>query len=229
MSTAIRVNDGSRVHLRLAALSGLASVALFTAAWVAAGLFERDYDGFRQDISDFGALNASHPLPYNAALSLSGLLTVPLAVGLWTALGRGLTARLGSAALLVFGVGQLLDGLLREDCSPSGDEACRHALDAGQLSWHHEAHDIETLLTFSAIILAPLLLAFAFRRVDRFRDLYPWSLAASAVTLLSTAWYFVLYASGGGPYSGILERFLIASAGAWIVLVSLRLHAVARG
>ena len=215
----------SKVFLRLAGLCGLASAALFTVAWVVAGILEKHYDNLRQDVSDFGALTASHPLPYNIAVSLHGALAVVLAAGLFVALGRGLTARLGSLAVGVFGAGDFLDGLLREDCSPSGSKACRAAADAGNLSWHHQAHDIESLVTILAIVIAPIVLAFAFQRRERWRNLFGWMLLAAAVTIVAAGWYAVLFSTqDGSAYSGLLQRIAISAAMAWLAVVSWRLY-----
>ena len=210
---------------RLAAVCGLASAVLFTVAWSVAGILEDHYDNLRQDVSDFGALTATHPLPYNVAVSIHGALAVALAAGLFVALGRGWTAWLGSLALGVFGVGDFLDGLLREDCSPSGNKACRAAMDAGNASWHHQAHDLESLFTILAVVIAPILLAFAFRQRERWRDLFIWSLFAAAVAFVAIAWYAVLFsAQDGSAYSGLLQRVAIVAAMAWLFVVSWRLY-----
>jgi hypothetical membrane protein len=215
----------SKAFTRLAAVCGMASAALFTVTWVLAGILEDNYDALRQDVSDFGALTASHPLPYNIAISTHGALAVVLAAGLFVALGRGLTARLGALAVAVFGVGDFLDGLLREDCSPSGSKACKAALDAGNASWHHQAHDLESVFTILAICIAPVLLAFAFRQRERWRDLFGWMLLAAAVTIVAVVWYAALFsAQDGSAYSGLLERIAIAAGMAWLFLVSWRLY-----
>ena len=215
----------SKASVRLAAVCGMASAALFSATWVIAGIFEDNYDAFRQDVSDFGALTASHPLPYNIAISTHGALAVVLAAGLFVALGWGLTARLASLAVAVFGVGVFLDGLLREDCSPSGDTVCRAALKAGDLSWHHQAHDIESLVTVLALCVAPIVLAFAFRQRERWRDLFGWMLLAAAVTIVAVVWYAVLFsAQDGSAYSGLLQRIAITANMAWIAIASWGLY-----
>ena len=55
---------------------GLLSAALFTVLWIVAGVFETHYDNLRHDISDFGALTASHPLRYNTALPTERNVTI---------------------------------------------------------------------------------------------------------------------------------------------------------
>src|SRR5262245_52147867 len=120
----------STTWLQFAGICGIASVVLFTLDWFISGIFEDNYSNMRQDVSDFGALTASHPLPYNIVLSLTGLLAVVAAIGVFAVFRKSVWGLLGSLALFVFGFGQFLDGLLREDCSPSGSKACRDALDA---------------------------------------------------------------------------------------------------
>jgi hypothetical membrane protein len=210
---------------RIAAICGFASAALFTVAWTVAGIFEDHYDNLRQDVSDFGALNATHPLPYNIAVSTHGALAVVLAAGLFVALGRGFAARGGSFVLAVFGVGDFLDGLLREDCSTSGSKACRDAFSAGDVSWHFQAHAIESVVTILAIGIAPIILAVAFRQRERWRTLFGWSLLLAAVIFVAVAWYTALaLGQDGSSYSGVLQRLAASAAMAWIALVSWRLY-----
>ena len=210
--------------IRFSAVCGLFSAAIFTLNWIWAGLLEDNYDNLRQDISDFGALTASHPLPYNLLLSFSSALLVVFAIGLWMSLGRGWSARIGVVVLGVVGVGNFLDGLWREDCSPSGDKVCQAAVDAGDVSWHHQAHDLESIVTLSAMILSPIVLAFAFRRREQWRDLFVWSLAAGAIAFVAMTWYAVLYTTqDGSGYSGALERALAVVSMLWIAAVAWRL------
>ncbi len=64
------------------AVSGLAGAILFTATWIVAGLADPAFSFANNDTSDLEALTATHPLPYNIGLSLSGLLTIGVAVTL---------------------------------------------------------------------------------------------------------------------------------------------------
>ena len=119
------------------------------------------------DISDLGALTASSPWYYNqVAANLTGILVLGFALGLWVALGRGFLSRLGVVGLVVVGTGILLDGLFRLDCQ---------GIDAGcdNTSWHSSAHKIESGVTAAALLLTPLVLAFALRRLPAWRRLWP--------------------------------------------------------
>jgi hypothetical membrane protein len=194
------------------------------ALWIAAGLWERNYDNLRQDISDFGALSATHPAPYNTAVAISGVLLIVLAIGVYGTVGRGWLARVGGATFILFGACQFLDAIFREDCSPSGDAACRAALDAGELSWHHQAHDVESLFWFGSMLASMTLLGLAFRRMAAWRWLAWPPLGLAAVAGAAVAWYFALYVTAdGSAYSGVLERIAAASGLGWAGLVAAQL------
>lgn len=113
------------------AACGLAGAIVFTATWIVAGLAYPAFSFVNNDTSDLGALTAAHPTPYNVGLSLSGFLTIGLAVALAMVLGRRRAFVAGSTLVALFGVGQFVDGLAREDCAVSVDAVCRAAEKAG--------------------------------------------------------------------------------------------------
>jgi hypothetical membrane protein len=209
--------------LRVAAICAIAAQVAFVALWIVWGFLEDHYDVTRQDISDFGALDATHPLPYNIILSITGALTVPLAVALFMLLKPRLAGMLGILAVATFGVGEFLDGLLREDCSPSGNAACRAAVDAGDVSWHHTAHDIESLVTIASMIIAPLALAFVFRNRPRWRDLSWYSVFTVGIVLAFVIVYGAYFAANdGSEINGLLERGAAFFGVLWIAVVAWR-------
>ena len=104
------------------------------------------------------------PWLYNQiGANLTGLLIVVLALGLWRALSPDTPGRLGAGALLLVGVGVFLDGLFRLDCQGI-DTNCQND------SWHSDAHKMEGRFTTAFTLLAPIILAFAFRRIAGWRD-----------------------------------------------------------
>jgi hypothetical membrane protein len=210
---------------RFLAACGIAGQLIFLALWVTWGFLEPDYDIVRQDISDFGALTASHPLPYNIVLSLTGLLTALFAIGLHRALGRGIAVILGAGLVAVFGVGMFIDGIVREDCSPSKSPSCRSALDAGALSWRHKAHDVESIITIAALILAPLALAYVFRQRALWQRLWLYSLATGIGVAVSFGVYLYIFSNKGNG-NGIVERSLVTIGTAWLAVVGWRLWVV---
>jgi hypothetical membrane protein len=205
------------VPLRPAAICGLLAPVTFVFGFVVGGLAQPEaYSSVNDDLSDLGALTASSPWLYNqVGANLTGLFLVALGLGLWSALGSGLLARLGSGALLVAGTGLFLDGIFRLDCQ---------GIDAGcdNVSWHSSAHKIESGFTAAGLFIAPLVLAFAFRRIPEWRDLWlPTLLAAPAVVVTSVA--VGSWGQGAGNLAATTVWFL------WIVLVSVRLLRIAEG
>jgi hypothetical protein len=197
--------------VRLAGFCGLAAFVTVNVAWIAGGLAQpASFSSARDDISDLGATTADSAWIYNQiGANLTGLLVVGLALGLWRALSPDLLGRLGSAVLLVAGAGAFLDGLFRLDCRGI-DAACTND------SWHSHAHKIESGITAGATLVAPLVLAFAFRRIPLWRDSWLPSLAAVPAIVLANV---VFSAAGGGAATraGTVVAFL------WIAFVGVRL------
>jgi hypothetical membrane protein len=206
------------------AACGLIGAILFPLTCLLAGLAEPHYSFVDNATSDLGALTAHHATPYNLALSFSGVLTVAFMFALFRFLPRAGLAIAGTLCVGVFGVGQFIDGLAREDCSVSVSAACRAASDHGRLSTHHQVHDLESLVTFSALLLAPLLLGLFFRSVPTLRFFVKWSFGAVAVQAVSLVVFFALYAgdsSGVGVFEilDFMTGVVWIGALAWIVLV----------
>jgi hypothetical membrane protein len=199
------------VPIRVAALCGLAAPLAFVAGVLLGDLAQPDaFSPTGDDISDLGALTASSPWLYNqVAANVGGLLVVGLAAGLWTALGSGWLARLGTIGLAVAGTGLFLDGLFRLDCQGI-DSGCANA------SWHASAHKIESGITAAAILLTPLLLAFAFRRLPHWRSAWVPTLLAMPAVILASA-VFGTIGAGAATRAGSVGWF------AWVGFVGLRL------
>jgi len=205
---------GARV-LRLFAISGIASQVLFCLSRFVAQFFERDsYSIYRDFTSDLGSLTAAHPLPYNVGVSVAGLLSVPLAIALYAVFRQYRWGTVGALLIGVFAVGQFIDGLAREDCSPRLD-ACKAIGDGPGFSWHHQLHDIETLFTALAIVIAPFVFVAVFGRVAEWRPLrlpsLIWGLATLAIVVASVLVAF----QDAQPAAGLLERLLVTSATGW--------------
>jgi hypothetical membrane protein len=201
------------------AACGLAGAILFPLTCLFAGLNEPHFSFVDNATSDLGALTARHARPYNIALSLSGVLTVGLMFALFRFLPRARLAIAGSVFVGIFGVGQFIDGLAREDCAVSVNPACRAAADAGRLSTHHQVHDLESIVTFSALLLAPLLLGLFFRTRPALRFFVKWSIAAATVQAICLVLFFTLYL---GKHSGVgvFEILDLAAGVAWVAAMS---------
>lgn len=200
--------------LRLAAICGLLAPVTFVV-----GLFLGDlsqpgaFSPADDNISDIGAATADHAWLYNqVASNLCGLLILALALGLWRALGTGWLARLGVVGLAVLGVLRFLEGFLRLDC---------RGIDAGceNDSWQADAHRIESGVAAALLFILPLL-AFAFRRLPEWRDLWlPTLLAVPAVIAVSIL--FSIIGDGAATRAASIAWFL------WLALVAFRLLRIA--
>jgi hypothetical membrane protein len=198
--------------LRVAALCGLAAPVVFVVGLVLGDLVQPDpFDPAQDDISHLGAQTASSPWLYNQiGANLTGVLVVCLGLGLWSALGPGSGARLGSAGLLVVGVGMVLDGLLRLDCRGGIDVPCEN------VSWHARAHKVESGVTGTALLLTPLVLAFVFRARPGWRSAWiPTLVAVPAIIVTSAA--FASIGRGAASRAGSVVWFL------WMGFVAHRL------
>ena len=183
----------------------------FNVAWIAGGLAQPSaYSVANDDISDLGAVTAASPWVYNQiGANLTGILVVLLGLGLWRALSPDVIGRVGAAVLIAEGISTFFDGILHLDCRGI-DAACDN------VSWHSRAHKIESGFTGAFSLLAPLVLAFAFRRNPAWRDSWiPSLLTVPAVVVANIA--FSAVGNGAATRAGTVVIFV------WIAFVSVRL------
>jgi hypothetical protein len=196
---------------RVAGVSGLLAFVTFNVAWIAGGLAQPSaYSVANDDISDLGAVTAASPWIYNqVGANLTAILVVLLGLGLWRALSPDVVGRIGAAVLIAEGISTFFDGIFRLDCRGI-DAACDN------VSWHSRAHKIESGITGAFSLLAPLILAFAFRRNASWRDSWiPSLLTVPAVVAANLL--FSAVGDGAGTRAGTVVIF------AWIAFVSVRL------
>ena len=203
--------------LRLAALCGLLAPVAFVVALVIGDLIQPEaFSPADDDISDLGALTASSPWLYNQlASNLTGLLILGLALGLWSALGSGLFARLGVAALIVVAVGRFLEGFLRLDCQGI-DVACDND------SWHSSAHRVESGISAAATFLAPLILAFAFRRLPEWRRLWLPTLLTPVASLAAGVLFSIIGDGAATRAATIVWLLWLGLVAFWLLRVAER-------
>lgn len=207
-----RVNAGRDYgFLRVAAICGLAVPLTNTIGWAVGGLVQPEaYSSTDDDISDLGAMTATSPWLYNQiGTNLTGLLIVVLALGLWRALSPDTLGRVGAGTLLLVGVGVALDGLFRLDCQGI-DTNCQND------SWHSDAHKMEGRFTTAFTLLAPIILAFAFRKIPGWRDTWLPTLAAIPASIVIG----ILFSGLG---DGAATRATTLTWTLWAAFVSFRL------
>lgn len=214
-------------RIRLCALCGIAGQIILILGWAAGQIAQpRAYDDSSQQISDLGALTAAHPWIWNAADSVSGALTAIFALGLFALLRGERAGAVGAALIGVIGVGGVLDGLLREDCPLSTSHACRVLRDGPGLSWHHQAHVVESVIVGLSSGAVPFVLAFAFARLPAWRPLLGVTLATGVASGAMLIAYLVLY---GGAGAGIAERGSVTVLAAWTAALTVRAFGLGGG
>ena len=197
--------------LRAAAICGLLAPVTFIVGLVLGDLAQADkFSPANDNISDIGAQTADQAWLYNQiAANLNGLLIVAFALGLWRALGPGRLARLGVVGLAILGVTRFLEGFLRLDCGGM-DDVCENT------SWQSEAHGIESGIASALFFLVPPVLAFAFRRLPEWRDLWLPTLLAVPVVVGASV-LFSVFGDGAAVRAASITWFV------WLGLVAWRL------
>jgi hypothetical protein len=127
------------------------------------------------------------------------------------------SSRFGPALVALVGLGMIALGFLRNDCS-SLTEACEARVEAGNISWHHRAHDILSAPVFAAALVAPLLMASRFRGDIGSKALALYSVATAAALA-------ILFAVGGvealPAWDGAIQRAAVSVAVLWMEVVAL--------
>jgi Protein of unknown function (DUF998) len=141
--------------------------------------------------------------------NLGGILVILFGLGLWRALSPDVLGRIGAGAVMLTGLGVFLEGFFRLDC---------RGIDAGctNESWHSSAHKMNGRFYAAATIAAPLILAFAFRRIPLWRGAWLLSLL-----VVPTALVCGLLFSGLGDGAGVRASGLTWFA--WLVFLAARL------
>ncbi len=204
--------------MRLGALAGVVGATLFTSGWVAGELLQGSgYRWSSQEISDLGALTARHAGVWNLADSISGGLIAVFAVSLFSAVGTNQAGRIGALLVGVIGVGGVLDGLLREDCPLSTSIRCQRLRHYPGLSWHHQAHDVESVVVAVAALIAPFVMARAFSELGSPRGLRYYTIASGTLLVALGGVYAGLYGKAGG---GIVQRLLTIICMTWVAVLA---------
>ena len=202
--------------LRLAAICGLVAPLTYLVGLVFGGLAQPDEFSSADDaISDLGAKTASNPWIYNqVGLNITGSLIVVFAVGLWLALSPSVLGRLGALAVALTGLTLFLQGFFRLDC---------RGIDAGceNDSWVTDGHRLFTGISAAFLFAAPLLLAFAFRRLPGWRRAWLPSLLAIPVFVAASV-LFSLIGDGASNRAGAIAWFV------WLAFIAFLLLQEAR-
>ena len=208
----------ARVELvltRIAAVCGPLALLTYCVGLVFGGLAQPDAFSSADDAtSDLGALTASSPWIYNQiGVNLTGILVMVFSLGLWRALSPDWLGRAGAVGLALVGLTLFLEGFLRLDCQGGVDGGCENT------SWHSDAHRVTTGVSAAFIVLSPLILAFAFRRIPGWRKAWLPTLAAFPATLVVSI-LFSGIGDGAATRAGAITWFLwLAFIAFWLLNV----------
>jgi hypothetical protein len=197
--------------LRAAGVCGLLALVTVSVGWIGGALAQPDaYSSADDDLSDLGAMTANMAWIYNQiGDNLGGILVILFGLGLWRALSPDVLGRIGAGAVMLTGLGVFLEGFFRLDC---------RGIDAGctNESWHASAHKMNSRFYAAATIAAPLILAFAFRRIPEWRGAWLPSLLAVPASIVCGVLFSVL-GDGASQRAGNLTLI------AWFVFLAVRL------
>jgi hypothetical membrane protein len=204
---------------RLPGALAIAGPVAFTVAWLIAWAAQDSYSPRREDMSALAAIDARHPWIMMIGFLALAVGLLALAAGLRGAQFQGRGARIAMVLIGLAGIGVLIAGLARNDCS-SQLPACKALVDAGDVSWHHSVHDAVSGLVFLALVVAELALGRSFRSHAGWQDLWLYSVVSGVLTLA----LLVAFASEASESSnGLIQRIFLAVPMLWMVTLGWRL------
>jgi hypothetical membrane protein len=203
---------------RVLGACAVAGPVLFTVASLIAGSVQDEYSPRREDISALAAIDAQHAWIMIGGIIALALGLLALGLGLVNAIDDGASAKVAPVLLVLAGLCFAVAGLARNDCSSELD-SCQKRVAAGDVSWHHNVHDLVGVAAFLLLVAAPFVLARAFRADSRWSDLRRYSLVTGALAL---ALLLVALAEIEG-WTGLVQRLLLAVVLLWIAVLGTRL------
>lgn len=148
------------------------------------------------------------------ALIIAGVGTVALAVGLRQLTAGTWGSRVGSYLVGLYGVGAVLVALFPTVRVDRPEDVWTQS-PTGMI------HVGISTVSFVAMVLAMFILFRTFLMDARWRPLTPW------IVLLPSAAFSLLFVQTEGPWVGIMQRLLVSAISAWIIIVALRVRALA--
>jgi hypothetical membrane protein len=197
--------------LRAAGVCGLLALVTLSVAYIGGTLAQPDsYSSADDATSDLGALTANKAWIFNQiGANLTGILIILLGLGLWRALSSDVLGRIGAGRVMLTGLAIFVTGFFRLDCRGI-DPGCTNE------SWHSAAHKMNNRFLVAVTFAAPLILAFAFRRIPAWRGAWLPSLLVLPASIVCGVLFSVL-GDGASQRAGNLTLF------AWFVFLAVRL------
>jgi hypothetical protein len=206
-----KLPTGSVEALRAAGICGLLVLVTVSVGYIGGALAQPDaYSSADDATSDLGALTANMAWIKNQIGSnLTGILIILFGLGLWRALSPDVLGRIGAGAVMLTGLAIFVDGFFRLDCRGI-DSGCTNE------SWHSAAHKMNNRFLVAVAFAAPLILAFAFRRIPEWRGAWLPSLLVLPASIVCGVLFSVL-GDGASQRAANLTLF------AWLAFLGVRL------
>jgi hypothetical membrane protein len=211
------------------AWGAIGGVVLFNLGWLLGEALQTGgYSVARHDVSDLGALTAQDPWVVLATQGICGALTILFALfALRPALavpGRRMAPGPWLLAASLMGLDNLSDFFFRLDCQ-AADPTCTSAMSSG--SRHGTIHVVVGTASGIATLAAPFFLAARMRLVPGWRDMFRPTVIFGFVFLVVLLAYAAV-ALAGANGGGYLQRAAIVLLSVWVVVLALRVRALAR-
>lgn len=210
--------------IRCLAIASIAGQLTWVAIVVVGGLIEPGYSPIRDAVSVLGARDAAHPWLFDVGVAIWGTSFILAALALVLDGPRGLRGWLGPGLIAFTGLAQILDGFpFPADCRWTIDATCRVREAAGQLSWQHYAHGITYFYGAVALLLSVFAMAWRFHGDERWSRFDLFALIGGPLGMLIVGGLFLVAGNEPGGDYGLAQRFALAAAGFWILVLTVGL------
>lgn len=144
---------------RALALGGVVGVLIYWATVLILGSLDPDYSHIEHAMSTVGSVQAPYSEFGRAAFILEGLLLAAFSVGLYRELRSGRVETAGVSMITIHGIGRIGEGVFAWNNLQLG-------------SFTNTPHLVLSVPGVLAMVVAPVLLAWAFRMDDRWQGYY---------------------------------------------------------
>ena len=210
--------EGSPFPFSRIGLIGILGPVVFTATWIFSTFLQDSYSTMHEDISGLAADTADNAWVMMIGFLILGVCIAVFGYGFRRFLGGKKRQQIGPVLVVIAGLGIFSAGIFRNDCS-TGVPACEALYDAGEVSWHHHAHDLSAIPAFVGLVFAPIFSGFRFRKLPEWRNLAWPSIVLTPVLI-------ALILGGSGEWRGLFQRLIVSAAFIWLILVALRLRSL---
>lgn len=201
-----------RTNLRNLALGGLIGPLIFVLATLVNAGLRSDYNHVSQFISELGATDTSHAMLMNISGFLPfGLLMIGFGISLFSLMPRGISFRIGSFLIVIFGLGVTLAGLF------SCDTGCP---DSGSIE--NSIHNQVSAVAFFSVILGTGVLSISFKSHAAWKPFWIYSF----LTFVASAGFLAAMINSfeASTHNGMWQRLLLLTLFVWFGVLGVKLH-----